>query len=243
MFSTLESSFLNGQTDGVGTIPLTGGLQTMRLLGVSTTTNNGNIEDSGWRWSPFKHQNKCDMYSAARALFGNTVLFVIERDINKNVVLYKAVPSPTSQQNTVNVEAFWLMIPPITTELSDKENSDQSDSSEDDDDDDAVNLGNVHTEDLTLLERTLAYGLTCTQLENGGVRMFCKALRGEPIDVVQDDDGWHARVRIQGELHYLQRVLVSTEERSWGLWPKTTEVHMQCVQLPHKNRLTYHYKL
>jgi len=233
-----EEEMLLGQNTGSGTVPITGGLASMTYLGVTSNGHeypNPSVPNSTWRKDG--NQNPNNMFDIIRSLFDDNVLFVIERDINRNVVVYKLNVRPDGSVDPANpIEVFWLMIP-VAAPTGPESDDDSGD--DEDEDEDEVDLGDVYTEDLTQMERTLAYGVQ-TEVRNGNRVMFVKALRGEPITVKRTETGWKGCMTIAGVEMSIERILISTEPRAWGLWPTITEAHMHMRE--NNGRLNvYHY--
>ncbi len=112
-------------------------------------------------------------------------LFVIERNVNKNVVHYDA---QLTRDGTLDpkepVIAYWVML---------------------------ANGG--HREELTFLERQLAYGFTIQPDPSGrGYRMAMVAGREREITVYQKGDQVAAEIMIAGRLALLQKVHINFTE-------------------------------
>ncbi len=112
-------------------------------------------------------------------------LFVIERNVSKNVVHYDAQLTPDGMLDPKEpVIAYWVML---------------------------ANGG--HREELTLLERLLGYGFTIQPDPNGrGLRMALAADREREITVSQKGDQVVAEIMISGRPALLRKVHVNLTE-------------------------------
>lgn len=112
-------------------------------------------------------------------------LFVIERSLNANVVHYDAKLTPDGRLDPHQpIIVYWVM---------------------------AAEDG--RRADLTLIEKTRAYGFTA-QPEDGmnSYRMFLAAEKKREIHVVRQGDTVHAEMLIGGHLAYLQRIYINTRK-------------------------------
>lgn len=236
--SSTETQQLHAQNTGVGTVPLIGGLGSMRYLGVTSQGvdyPNPQLPNATWRRD--NNGNPSNMLSLVRSvILDDTVLFLIERDLNRNVVVYRAnINEDTGAPDATNpVTVFWLMIPGTPSKVDQvAENSDEED------DDEELDMGDMYTEDLNTVEKTVAYGVD-SRVVGGKVKLYVKALRGESITLEKQDGTWHGTMNMAGESMRIERVLVSTEPRTWGMWPTITESHME-LREPTGRLNTYHY--
>lgn len=112
-------------------------------------------------------------------------LFVIERNVSKNVVHYDAQLTPEGSLDPKEpVIAYWVM---------------------------RANGG--HREELTFLERLLGYGFTIQPDPNGrGFRMALAAHREREITVSQKGDQVAAEIMISGRPALLRKVHVNLTE-------------------------------
>lgn len=183
---------------------------------------------------PWRHDsngNPTNMLEVVQALLPDlNIVFVVERNLNRNVVLYcvnETRPGVVNGDNPITV--MWLMIsapaPPTTTEC------------------DEVDLGNVYTEDLNTLERTLAYGVSnVTITGNTEFKTRICAVSGEDITIRYSatDKTWEALILMQNTYLRLNRFRIFTEPRKFAPWPKTVELHVD-AKLMAGNAITYHF--
>jgi hypothetical protein len=199
-------------------------------------------------WRQKQNGNPSNLYSSVKeVLRAVNVLFIVERDLNRNVVVYAVdTESPLIIPPPVQTQVFWLMIPaaarsvPIRGESDD----DSSDSDSDGDPPGASNLGEVYTEDLTMVERRYAYGLTTRNITYTEEEIFIKALDKQPIRVRMHADGsYYATIQIGGTDMVLNRIFICTEPGAL-LWPKTTEVHLEVrLTFDAPTTLTYFFRV
>jgi hypothetical protein len=133
------------------------------------------------------------------------VLFIVERDLNRNVVMYRP-------GNAELVQPSWLLVPEeadldnITVEMVDEQ---------------------LVEEDLTKLEQ-LGYGVKRLSGEGAASRFYMAALPDTPLTLFQTQEGkrrvW---VEIEGKRWILQRVMLHTRPRALGWFPTVTEVHLE----------------
>ncbi len=120
--------------------------------------------------------------AAARQANGSQRLFVIERSLNANVVVYDAVRGGDGRLDPAHpVSAYWLM-------KADK----------------------GQREELSALERMEAYGFDLAGGSRGGVTITLKALKDRPIQVRLAGRRAIAVTRIAGREAVLRRVFVQT---------------------------------
>ena len=208
------------------------GFANLNFLGV--TTSGGEYTALGEpcvspSWRRPHNGNPPNMIDVVRSLFPDqSVLFIVERDVNRNVVVY------TLDKTRANVRVYWLMIPssaPFYTH--DSPHTEE------------IDLGNIHTEDLTAIENRLAYGVTMHS--NAAPETLCVSVKaiGEERMFVDTYTGVASVVIAENQLE-LRRVFISTEPRSWMPYPKTVEVHVE-VAAPSSEPeaadvvVTYHY--
>lgn len=203
------------------------GFANLTFLGVTTPSGefgaNG-MACSAPSWRRPHNGNPTSMIDVVRSLFPEqTILFIIERDVNRNVVVY------TLDKTRANVRVFWLMIPstaPLYTHDAPLPSE--------------IDLGSVHTEDLTAVENRLAYGVNVLNDGGDGLALAVKAIGEERVYV--DTFSGVASVTIADTTMELRRVFISTEARSWMPYPKTVEVHVECAPPGSEDLVvTYHY--
>lgn len=141
------------------------------------------------------------------------VLFVIERDINSNVVVY-GLPGPGLAPPT---RVFWLMA--------------------------ATAAAPTHTEELTLLERKYAYGIETVSASSAAEVLRVKALGDDDVITVRphaDDGEYYAMLRMFGRDVILRRIYICTEP---GLLfgHTTTEMHVEVLESPRAAATTTYY--
>ena len=217
------------------------------------TESNRNILMNGNR-NPFNMLNK------VRSLLGNDVVFIIERNFNRNVVVYKIRRMTNGQIDTENpLEVFWLIVSETgNTETSSGsefvESGDDSDNSEDDD---SINIlfSNYQTEELTQIEQTMAYGVTNTPVVLGEFRVSIRALNGQFIYIRENPNGlwsgsifWEPVSLTAGvgllppmERLTLERIMACTVKRQW-LWPTVVQLHVQ-TKAGQNRDLVLHFKI
>lgn len=180
--------------------------------------------------------NKCEL------------LFIIERDLNRNVVIYGLNKSEAGVIELPTV-AFWLMIPGqqsiperITNPDADANNDTDSEST---DAETCEFPSQTHTEGLTFLEKTLAYGIAKTdESDIADEVIFIKALENQPIYVRRDDQGrFYASVIINGAAMCLRRIFICTDPEA-SILSSTKEVHVEVSEtLRSHSSVTYYYRV
>lgn len=203
-------------------------------------------------WRRKQNGNPSNLYSSVKEVLGAVnVLFIVERDLNRNVVVYAVdTESPLIIPPPVQTQVFWLMIPaaaPVagrSVPIRGESDDDSSDSDSDGDPPGASNLGEVYTEDLTIVERRYAYGLTTRNITYTEEEIFIKALDKQPIRVRMHADGsYYATIQIGGTDMVLNRIFICTEPGAL-LWPKTTEVHLEVrLTFDAPTTLTYFFRV
>lgn len=221
-----------------------GTLQGMTWLGYTITRNEQRAEyvqsGSAVPCGPWRHGgngNPENMLDVVRSILPQyKIAFLVQRDLNRNLVLYTVNElSPGVADPASPLNAFWLMIPGSSLE---KEGSK-----------DEVDLGEVYTEDLNTLERTLAYGVSSSKVvKPGHVQASVRAVSGEGINVVYnaEDEEWNAYVNMNGEQVKLQQFFIYTEPRQWSPWPKTVELHIHVstrVNRGEEVSVVYHFEV
>ena len=182
---------------------------------------------------PWRHGgngNPRNMLDVVQSLLPDlNIVFLVERDFNRNIVLYcvnEISPGVVDRSNPITV--MWLMIaaPPSPTNNESE-----------------VDLGDVYTEDLTTLERTLAYGVSnVSVLNNTEFSVRIRAVNGEDITIKYNskDNAWEAFIVMQKTYMYLDRFRIFTEPRKFAPWPKTVELHVD-ARLMAGSAITYHF--
>jgi len=212
-------------------------IASMRLMGASTSSGEGNknvlfvAADGGGVLVPaaaagsplpWRTGGGDDALHCVQRAFEHDVrvLFVIERDINSNVVVY-GLPGPGLAPPT---RVFWLMAATATAP--------------------------THTEELTLLERRYAYGIETVSSSSSSPTatevLRVKALGDDDLITVRphaDDGEYYAMLRLFGRDVILRRIYVCTEP---GLLfgHTTTEMHVEVLESPRaETTTTYYFRL
>lgn len=221
-----------------------GTLQSMKLLG-STFNDHEFIYNPASKdpitklvptaTGPWRHGgngNPRNMLEVVQSLLPDlNIVFLVERDLNRNIVLYcvnECRPGVVDRENPMTV--MWLMIP---------QTPDTTSSTED------VDLGEVYTEDLNTLERTLAYGLTNVVVQSDDkLQVRVRAVNGEDIMIRYHaaERTWEAIVLVQQRYLYLDRFRIFTEPRKFAPWPKTVELHVD-GRLMAGGEISYHFEV
>lgn len=160
------------------------------------------VECGPWRHA--SNGNPANLCGVIQSLLvDNHVLFVVERDVNRNVVVYSLEEGDGKKR----VTPFWLMIPaPRST----------------------TDLGDVYTEDLTRVETNLAYGVQQRVNTDASITLSVRAINGLPIQVKPDKTGRYvAHMSMNGGEVVVKRFMIFTEPRRWSPWPKTVELHVE----------------
>lgn len=170
------------------------------LLG-HTTPDGGCTRTTSRSWCTCDNGNPVDMLTFIRDFIGKdeTVLFILERDVNRNVVLYRF------DEDTMSVDASWLLIPEdadltqTTIAMVDEE---------------------LVQEDLSSVEQHI-YGTGA--LNAADMRFNLAALVDMPLHVRQNAMGqWRVYIELEAREWILQRINVHTDK---GLVPVVTEIH------------------
>ncbi|MFI5142618.1 MAG: DUF4833 domain-containing protein [Thermoanaerobaculales bacterium] len=110
-------------------------------------------------------------------------LFVIERSVNANVVVYDAVRDGRGRLDPAHpVEVYWLL-----------------------------NADKGQREDLNLIEKAKAYGVEVGASTRDGAQITVKALKDRPIRVRIKGNRPEAIVRIAGHDALLRKVFIQTD--------------------------------
>jgi hypothetical protein len=116
-----------------------------------------------------------------------TRLFVIERNTNRNIVVYDAnLTALGSIDSRRPVVAYWMLKEP-----------------------------RMQREELSMLEWNSAYGFDLEQLSAGRhYRMLIKSFRERSIEILCDRSITRARALINGRMAYLSRIFIETDKTS-----------------------------
>jgi hypothetical protein len=193
------------------------------------TTRNNNPIKGFFRTVKRIVQNKCEM------------LFMIERDLNRNVVIYGLNKNDEGVVQLPTV-AFWLMIPDSTTRVH--ESHDTATDSDSADEENCSVPPDLHTEDLTFIEKNLAYGIAQNTVNTAEEVIYIKALENQPIYVRRDGQGrFYATVDINGTSMCLRRIFICTDSNATIL-RGTKEVHVEVSEtLDSHASITYYYRV
>jgi hypothetical protein len=180
-----------------------GGIATLTRLG--SVDAYGNVTQVGTReWSNEENGNPDEMVEFVRNVLGeqSTILFIIERNINRNVCYYQFDPE------TNKVVPTWLMIP---------DDLDLKDMSIEDVD------TRLTQEDLSMFE-TRGYGVSVVD----DTHFIVRALGDEVLTIHHDEDGnARATIVIDNKHWILRRIMVQTKPiRILGV-PTVTELHIE----------------
>lgn len=171
-------------------------------------------------WRHASNGNPPNLSGVVQALLpDHHVLFVVERDINRNVVVYSLDEGESSK----TVTPFWLMIPAPRSSLD---------------------LGDVYTEDLTRVESNLAYGIEQRAHADDSITLSVRAISGLPIQVKRDARGsYAAHMSMNGGEVLVKRFMIFTEPRRWAPWPRTVELHVEAQDPESSQSITYHFEV
>lgn len=226
-----------------------GSFANMQLMGL--TRNNVNFINDGINFSqlndneypPWQLENNGNqregLFQKVKQLLQGTmeVCFIIERDTNRNVVVY-ALPKDENGEPRFPLQVFWLMIP---------SNAASTDT-----------FTQYTKEDLTTIEKRLAYGIVNSNVSFFGdlEEVNIKALENQIINIVRPNvDGpnvqagsagyCYATVDINGERLILERIYICTKSSLLlGFGFKATELHVEVRELLTPLQLTsYMFKL
>ena len=124
-------------------------------------------------------------------------LFIIARSKNANIVRYDVHRKPDGQLNFVHpIDAYWLM-----------------------------RAENGRREELSWMERELAYGFSVSRVSNIGYSLQLLAFKQREIRVEYSGGTYRALVLISGKLARLNRIFVSSDEG--GILPRVRYVELQ----------------
>ena len=189
-----------------------GGLEALHKLG-STDVHGVSRRTGNRSWSTNDNGNPANMLRFVRDLMGedDDILFTIERDINRNVVVYRPSLTPRGELDTSSLaKGSWLLVPEevdldnTTVEMVEEE---------------------LVEEEFTALEQ-MGYGVDMVHQDD-----LCFAVRALPdnhLHLFQTPAGkWRARLLVEGKLWTLQRILLHTTPRALGLFPAVSELHVE----------------
>jgi hypothetical protein len=195
-----------------------GGLNSLHKLG-STDVNGVSRRTGSRSWSVADNGNPDDMVTFVRNFMGqdDDVLFIVERDFNRNVVIYRPcfVHDGTELNTSKVAGGSWLIVP------------------------DDVDLDNMTEEvvddlveeDLTKLEH-LGYGVKKMSGGEGELKFSIAALPDTPLTLFKhvDEEGsevWRVSIEIEEHRWIVRRIMLHTKPRALGLFPSVTEVHLE----------------
>ena len=188
----------------MSTSALRGGLAALERLGSIDSSGSVHRVPGARAWSTADNGNPDNMLEFVRDVLGehDTVMFTIERDLNRNVMIYR----PNFEGDAAPARPGWLMVP--------------ADADLDNTTIDMVD-NQLKEEDITGIEQ-LGYGV-----KSSGPSSF--SIRALPDTVVHmfetDDQQWRVRVEVDGTLRVLQRIVLFVTTR-FGL-PGVREVHVE----------------
>jgi len=187
-----------------------GGLNALHKLG-STDIKGVSKRDGSRSWCTNDNGNPANMLTFVRNLMGqdDDVLFIVERDINRNVVFYRPALTSTGELDTSLVAGgSWL----IVADEADLDNTTEEMVDE-----------QLVEEELTRLER-LGYGVK--RVSGPELIFSIAALPDTPLTLFQNEEGaWRVWVEIEGDKWIVQRIMLHTQARMLGMFPQVTEVH------------------
>lgn len=193
----------------MATHAVSGGLSSLTYLGC--VDPQGDVHYATDRcWSTDENGNPENILDITRGVMGanDTLMFIIERDVNRNVCHYTANLDDSGALVHENpVAPSWLIVPA---------GIDMHNMSIQEVEDDLTEEG------LTTME-TYAYGTK--NLKNG--RFMVNALKGEQLSMFQDQEGnYRTSIVIQGMHWVLRRIMIHTKPVMLGLYPSVSEIHL-----------------
>jgi len=139
-------------------------------------------------------------------------LFRIERSKNANVVQYDArVRSDGRLDREEPVDAYWLRL-----------------------------ASSGERKELKWLARKAAYGFDVDWRDDGSLELEMVAPIGRRVHVLETEDGWQARTRIDGRVCRIERIYVKSRERRFGL-PSVEFIDFAGVDIESGETRTEHY--
>jgi hypothetical protein len=180
-------------------------------------------------WRCTSNGNPPDMLSVARELFeSETILFIVERDTNRNVVMYTLSEG--------DIVPRWLMTPapPVHYDSNTPLPADAE-----------IDLGDVHTESLTALEAAFGYGVRVERGSSSADKtgLLVQALSGQRITLDSRDGEAVATIQMVRDTEplILRRIMIHTEPRPLAPWPKVVEIHLEVQQSVDGPSIWYRY--
>jgi hypothetical protein len=145
-----------------------------------------------------------------------TIAFIIERSLNKNIVVYEGLIHEESKQLRTDkpIDAYWLDIDPAYVEKNRKN-------------------GKMHDRDeLNLIERKMAYGVSWEPIEEeeGGYTMTLVALPKRKGIFKLVNGTPKAIMEINGQQCYMQSIYVESKQGMIGL-PRVVYVVIKGVSI------------
>jgi hypothetical protein len=126
-------------------------------------------------------------------------LFTIARSKNANIVRYDVHRTPEGKLDGARpVDAYWLML-----------------------------AENGHREELTFMERELAYGFSVSKISASGFSLQLSAFKQREIRIEYAGGSFHARAVIMGRRATLSQIFVRSEEG--GLLPRVQYVELRGI--------------
>lgn len=210
-------------------------LRTLTLLGVTIDGSHflqrhqGLELDPHPSWHAMTNGNPANMLDVTRSLFEDNhkrVLFILERDTNRNVLMY------TYDADALMVPQ-WLMIPgaPVHYNSDEPLNEDAE-----------IELGNIYTEELTPLESTIGYGVRVDRAEQ---EAYIHALRDQPIYVRKVGEEWYAMIQLAPDTAplFLRKISIITQPRPLSPIPRVIETHLEVQQSVSGPLIVYRYRV
>lgn len=202
-----------------------GTLGSLKWLGVTVGGKEYGVQDGALKLNhnPWRHGgngNPPSMLDVVRSLLPHFhIVFLAERDINRNVAVYCVQESaPGVADVNKPMMAFWLMIPHPR---------------------DTNDLGDVYTEDLTTMEDSLAYGLCNWRCSDNVITTHVRAVSGQSITVRHDGEKWQAMIEMNSTPLVLHKFMIYTAPGKWTLWPRTHELHVEAEK--EGRGISYHF--
>ena len=179
-------------------------------------------------WRMCYNGNPRGMLEVVEQLLPDTnVLFIVQRDLNRNVVVY------AYDEGRGTVRSFWLIVPANARRSPPTLEEDLTDEEEE------VDVGDAYVEELTSLEQTFAYGVTT----HADGRVSIKPLEGHILRIQKEGSKWVAFDEVKQKLCVVREVFVCTEPCSWRPWPTTTECHITYAETLASPPFTCHYNV
>ena len=213
-----EKEFDEVSSKLMATAAINGGLEGLVYLGTidGVGTSHRAVADRRWRTSD--NGNPPNMLGVVRDLMGpgDRVLFIVERDFNRNVAMYRpALLSADEVDTNRMVGVTWLLV-----------NRDA----------DLENLDGLFEENLTVLEE-VGYGVDVVMEDD--MVFSIRSLPDTPLFLV-NNGGWCVQIEIASRRMTLTRIILHTTKRAFGLFPGVTEVHLE-VEDPRTGAVEQHF--